>query len=130
MRACQYQVAAPGVRCGRHYRRADRASRSETDVRVALLVGQGVTLHFSADRIVGNGSFGVVYEAKVAETGEVVAIKKVLQDKRFKVRPRTRAHVCPSCARGRARLLWACYVLPLASESRGVRCTPSMGFTR
>jgi len=47
---------------------------------------QGVTLHFSADRVIGNGSFGVVFEATVAETGEIVAIKKVLQDKRFKVR--------------------------------------------
>lgn len=45
-----------------------------------------MTLHFSADRVIGNGSFGVVFEATVAETGEIVAIKKVLQDKRFKVR--------------------------------------------
>jgi glycogen synthase kinase 3 beta len=34
---------------------------------------------------VGNGSFGVVYKAIVQQTGETVAIKKVLQDKRFKV---------------------------------------------
>ncbi len=42
----------------------------------------------------GNGSFGVVYQvrsddnwkAHVAETGEVVAIKKVYQDKRYKNR--------------------------------------------
>ncbi len=33
----------------------------------------------------GNGSFGVVFEATIGETGETVAIKKVLQDKRFKV---------------------------------------------
>ncbi len=32
---------------------------------------------YNADRVVGNGSFGVVYQASVAETGEVVAIKKV-----------------------------------------------------
>jgi glycogen synthase kinase 3 beta len=36
--------------------------------------------------VIGNGSFGVVFEAKIVETGETVAIKKVLQDKRFKVR--------------------------------------------
>ena len=33
----------------------------------------------------GNGSFGVVYQARLVDTNEVVAIKKVLQDKRFKV---------------------------------------------
>ena len=33
-----------------------------------------------------NGSFGVVFMAKVVESGELVAIKKVLQDKRFKNR--------------------------------------------
>jgi serine/threonine protein kinase len=44
------------------------------------------TLKFSLERIIGNGSFGTVFEAKIVETGEVVAIKKVLQDRRFKVR--------------------------------------------
>ena len=37
-------------------------------------------------QVIGNGSFGVVYQAKLVETGEMVAIKKVLQDKRFKNR--------------------------------------------
>ena len=37
-------------------------------------------------QIIGNGSFGVVFQATVVETGDVVAIKKVLQDKRFKNR--------------------------------------------
>ena len=36
--------------------------------------------------MIGNGSFGVVYQARVSETGEVVAIKKVYQDKRYKNR--------------------------------------------
>ena len=36
-------------------------------------------------KVIGNGSFGVVYQAKLVETNELVAIKKVLQDKRFKV---------------------------------------------
>jgi serine/threonine protein kinase len=44
------------------------------------------TISYSAERIIGNGSFGVVYQAAVVETGEIVAIKKVLQDKRFKNR--------------------------------------------
>lgn len=35
--------------------------------------------------MIGNGSFGVVYLAKLVQTNEDVAIKKVLQDKRFKV---------------------------------------------
>ncbi|ESP02177.1 hypothetical protein LOTGIDRAFT_185982 [Lottia gigantea] len=37
-------------------------------------------------KVIGNGSFGVVYQAKLVETQELVAIKKVLQDKRFKNR--------------------------------------------
>jgi len=41
---------------------------------------------YIADRIVGNGSFGVVMQALVSGSNEVVAIKKVLQDKRFKNR--------------------------------------------
>ena len=32
---------------------------------------------YNADRVVGNGSFGVVFQATRAETGETVAIKKV-----------------------------------------------------
>ena len=35
---------------------------------------------YAADRIIGNGSFGVVYMATIPATGETVAIKKVLQD--------------------------------------------------
>ncbi|GFZ04484.1 shaggy-related kinase 11 [Actinidia rufa] len=41
------------------------------------------TISYMAERVVGNGSFGVVFQAKCLETGETVAIKKVLQDKRF-----------------------------------------------
>lgn len=44
----------------------------------------GVT--YVSDRIVGNGSFGVVFQAMCVPSNEVVAIKKVLQDKRFKNR--------------------------------------------
>ncbi len=43
-------------------------------------------ISYAAERVIGNGSFGVVYQATVIETGETVAIKKVLQDKRFKNR--------------------------------------------
>ncbi|XP_019159204.1 PREDICTED: shaggy-related protein kinase eta-like [Ipomoea nil] len=43
-------------------------------------------LSYMAERAVGSGSFGVVFQAKCLETGETVAIKKVLQDKRYKNR--------------------------------------------
>jgi serine/threonine protein kinase len=48
--------------------------------------GEGQTISYSAEKVIGNGSFGVVFKATVVQTGEVVAIKKVLQDKRFKSR--------------------------------------------
>ncbi|XP_009629200.1 shaggy-related protein kinase NtK-1-like [Nicotiana tabacum] len=44
------------------------------------------TISYMAERVVGQGSFGVVFQAKCLETGETVAIKKVLQDKRYKNR--------------------------------------------
>ncbi|XP_057519746.1 shaggy-related protein kinase NtK-1-like [Amaranthus tricolor] len=44
------------------------------------------TVSYMAERIVGQGSFGVVFQARCLETGETVAIKKVLQDKRYKNR--------------------------------------------
>lgn len=37
-------------------------------------------------KVIGNGSFGVVYQARLLDSGHLVAIKKVLQDKRFKNR--------------------------------------------
>ncbi|CAK9254689.1 unnamed protein product [Sphagnum jensenii] len=44
------------------------------------------TISYAAERVVGTGSFGVVFQAKCIETGETMAIKKVLQDKRYKNR--------------------------------------------
>ncbi|KAL6553284.1 Shaggy-related protein kinase eta [Orobanche gracilis] len=44
------------------------------------------TVSYMAERVVGTGSFGVVFQAKCIETGETVAIKKVLQDRRYKSR--------------------------------------------
>jgi len=44
------------------------------------------TISYMAERVVGTGSFGIVFQAKCVETGETVAIKKVLQDKRYKNR--------------------------------------------
>ena len=41
---------------------------------------------YSDLKVIGNGSFGIVYQARLVDCGELVAIKKVLQDKRFKNR--------------------------------------------
>ncbi|KAL4603894.1 hypothetical protein ACB092_10G156100 [Castanea dentata] len=51
------------------------------------------TISYMAERVVGNGSFGVVFQAKCLETGETVAIKKVLQDKRYKNRELQMMHL-------------------------------------
>jgi len=52
--------------------------------------GQGpdrsTEVSYTDTKVIGNGSFGVVYQAKLCDTNEMVAIKKVLQDKRFKNR--------------------------------------------
>lgn len=59
---------------------------SQQDNAATMSTSQEQTISYSAERIIGNGSFGVVFQAAVVETGEIVAIKKVLQDKRFKNR--------------------------------------------
>jgi serine/threonine protein kinase len=41
---------------------------------------------YTLERVIGNGSFGVVYQAVTLENSETVAIKKVFQDKRYKNR--------------------------------------------
>jgi len=56
--------------------------------------GDQCELSYFSSKVVGNGSFGVVFQAKLVpgslgpdnEGDDDVAIKKVLQDKRFKVR--------------------------------------------
>jgi glycogen synthase kinase 3 beta len=48
--------------------------------------GEPIELSYTNYKVIGNGSFGVVFQAKVVETGDYTAIKKVLQDKRFKNR--------------------------------------------
>jgi serine/threonine protein kinase len=61
---------------------SDAAATSPTAVDEAT----DQNISYSAERVIGNGSFRVVFEAKDVETNEVVAIKKVLQDQRFKNR--------------------------------------------
>lgn len=52
----------------------------------AAVKSKKAPISYAAERVIGTGSFGVVYQASVLESGETVAIKKVLQDKRFKNR--------------------------------------------
>lgn len=49
--------------------------------------GEYKDLAYTQCKIVGNGSFGVVFQTKLSPSGEDAAIKRVLQDKRFKVSP-------------------------------------------
>lgn len=57
---------------------------------VVATPGQGadrpVDLAYTDTKAVGNGSFGVVYQARLVDSQQMVAIKRVLQDKRFKNR--------------------------------------------
>lgn len=83
----------------------DMKIRDEKDMEAAVVNGNGTeaghiivttiggkngqpkqTISYMAERAVGQGSFGIVFQAKCLETGETVAIKKVLQDKRYKNR--------------------------------------------
>ena len=49
------------------------------------LSGETKEMQYTQCKIVGNGSFGVVFQTKLSPSGEDAAIKRVLQDKRFKV---------------------------------------------
>ncbi|KAJ3494624.1 hypothetical protein NLG97_g3957 [Lecanicillium saksenae] len=50
------------------------------------VTGETRELQYTQCKIVGNGSFGVVFQTKLSPSGEDAAIKRVLQDKRFKNR--------------------------------------------
>ncbi|KAF2669199.1 glycogen synthase kinase-3 beta [Microthyrium microscopicum] len=50
------------------------------------VTGETRDLAYTQCKIVGNGSFGVVFQTKLSPSGEDAAIKRVLQDKRFKNR--------------------------------------------
>ena len=53
------------------------------------ITGETRDLAYTQCKIVGNGSFGVVFQTKLSPSGEDAAIKRVLQDKRFKVKIQT-----------------------------------------
>lgn len=48
--------------------------------------GEKKDITYHNKQMIGHGSFGVVFQTKIEETNEVCAIKRVLQDKRFKNR--------------------------------------------
>jgi serine/threonine protein kinase len=56
-----------------------------SEKRIATELGENATLLYSADRIIGKGSFGEVFNGEIKQTGQQVAVKRVLQDRRFKV---------------------------------------------
>lgn len=43
-------------------------------------------ISYTDAKVIGNGSFGVVYQARLMSSNDLVAIKKVLQDRRYKNR--------------------------------------------
>ena len=48
--------------------------------------GDNVEIAYTNCKVVGNGSFGIVFSAKLIQPNDdEIAVKKVLQDKRFKV---------------------------------------------
>lgn len=59
------------------------------------LTGETKDLAYTQCKIVGNGSFGVVFQTKLSPSGEDAAIKRVLQDKRFKVSGSHNAQIGP-----------------------------------
>ncbi|RNA44476.1 glycogen synthase kinase-3 beta isoform X2 [Brachionus plicatilis] len=71
----------------------DQPNRSSEQPRTTTVIatkGKGddetEEISYTDAKVIGNGSFGVVYQAKLSATNELVAIKKVLQDRRYKNR--------------------------------------------
>ena len=84
------------------------------------LSGETREMQYSQCKIAGNGSFGVVFQIKLSPSGEDAAIKRVLQDKRFKVNaaataaprastltPHSRTGSCRSCASSATPTSWS-----------------------
>ncbi|CAG9324479.1 unnamed protein product [Blepharisma stoltei] len=76
-----HNVSSASVR-----RRVGELSDSMSRMSIDERRGGSGNFTYNADKQIGQGSFGVVYQATIAETGETVAIKKVLQDPRYKNR--------------------------------------------
>lgn len=60
------------------------------------VTGETREIQYTQCKIVGNGSFGVVFQTKLSPSNEDAAIKRVLQDKRFKVRISRSPHQVPT----------------------------------
>lgn len=82
------ESAVPGV--GSSGGSGSSGSSGSKATTVIATPGQGPDrpqeISYTDTKVIGNGSFGVVYQARLVESGEMVAIKRVLQDKRFKNR--------------------------------------------
>jgi len=89
------EAAKQSQNTGFHHHNAKTVSKDGSKVTTVVATlgnthGQGndrpQEVSYTDTKVIGNGSFGVVYQAKLCESQELVAIKKVLQDKRFKNR--------------------------------------------
>ncbi|ESO01293.1 hypothetical protein HELRODRAFT_81900 [Helobdella robusta] len=50
------------------------------------MYGQEIELSYTDLKLIGKGTFGIVYKARLCDTNETVAIKKVFDDKKYKNR--------------------------------------------
>ena len=91
--------------------------------------GEQREISYTNCKVIGNGSFGIVFQARLlddAADGDI-AIKKVLQDKRFKVRrcPRLRVPFVCSVARPERVVRhpsYSPYFLAIFALTRTVSC--------
>lgn len=81
------------------------------------LTGETRELAYTQCKIVGNGSFGVVFHTKLSPSGEDAAIKRVLQDKRFKVRSQPLNHARHTLTTGRTENSKSCASLDIQTLS-------------
>lgn len=85
------------------------------------VTGETRDLQYTQCKIVGNGSFGVVFQTKLSPSGEDAAIKRVLQDKRFKVHDVGIWHL---------KLLADLFLRTVSSRSCALSVTPTSSSSR
>jgi serine/threonine protein kinase len=65
----------------------DDSEQRDTDLQKLLTKEtKNEFVNYKALQVIGSGSFGVVYQARCIDSDEIVAIKKVFQDRRYKNR--------------------------------------------